>query len=116
MTVTDTVATSYLGIFSSIAASAAEAAAKRKEAENIEISRSHHFLPIAFETFGPINEVGSAFISALGHRTPPISDDPRETFFLVQRLSVAVQRFNAVSFINSFSNTCKQFVDQPRPT
>jgi len=105
-----------LGISSSIAASAAEAAAKRKEAKHIEICRSHHFFPIAIETFGPINEIGSAFISALGHRISLVTDDRHETFFLFQSLSVAVQRFNAVSFTNSFGNTCKQFVDQPRRT
>ena len=116
VTVTDTVAASYLGISSSSAASAAEAAAKRKEAKYIDICRSHHFFPIAFETFGPINEVGSAFISALGHRISLVTDDPRETFFLFQRLSVAVQRFNAVSFTNSFGSICNQFVDQPRRT
>jgi len=81
VTATDTVATSYMGISSSIAASAAEAAVKRKEAKYIEICRSHHFFPIAIETFGLINEVGLAFISALGHRISLVTDDPRETLF-----------------------------------
>jgi len=47
-----------------------EAAAKRKERKEekyIEIACNHHFLPIAFETFafetfGPINQVGADFI------------------------------------------------------
>ena len=43
-------------------------------------------------------------ISALGHRISPNADDPRETYFLFQRLSVAIQRFNAVCFANSFGN------------
>jgi len=49
-------------------ASAAEAAAKREEEKYIEIASNHHFFPIEFETFGPINQVGADFISALGHR------------------------------------------------
>jgi len=40
---------------SNCAASAAKAAAKRKEEKYIEIACNHHFLPITFETFGPIN-------------------------------------------------------------
>ena len=73
VTVTDTVAASYS---SSCAASAAEAAAKRKEEKYVDICRTHHFFPIAFETFGPINKVGSEFISALGQRLTRIAVDP----------------------------------------
>ena len=104
VTVTDTVAPSYLSISSACAASAAEAAAKRKEEKYTDIACSYHFFPIAFETFGPINQVGTDFISALGHRISCNTDDPRDTFFLFQRLSVAIQRFNAICFANSFGN------------
>jgi hypothetical protein len=116
VTVTDTVAASYLNGTSSCAGSAAEAAAKRKEDKYAEISCNYHFFPLAFETFGPINQVGSDFLSALGHRLSLISDDPRESSFLFQRLSVAIQRFNSVCFCNSFGNLPAQFFDQPRRT
>jgi len=49
---------------SACAASAAETVAKDKE-KYIEIVCNHHFFPIAFETFGGINQVGADFISAL---------------------------------------------------
>jgi len=62
---------------------------------------NHHFFPIAFETFGSSNQVGADFISALGHRISTHTDDPRETYFLSQRLSVTIQRFNAACFANS---------------
>jgi len=80
--VTDTVAPSYLSKSSVCAAWAAEAAAKRKEGKYIEIECNHHFFPIAFETFGPINQIGADFISALGHRIFTHTDDPRENIFL----------------------------------
>jgi len=51
-----------------------------------------------------INQVGADFISALGHRISTHTDDPRETSFLFQRLSVTIQHFNAVCFANSFGN------------
>ena len=92
VTVTDTVAASYVGISSSCAASAAEAAAKRKEEKYVEICRTHHFFPIAFETFGPINQVGSEFISALGYRLIRITDDPVK---LLSFSNVSQSRFSA---------------------
>ena len=69
VTVSDTVAPSYLSISSARAASAAEAAAKRKEEKYADIACNYHFFPIAFETFGPINQVGVDFIlgSRLSH-------------------------------------------------
>jgi len=89
---------------SACAASAAETADKRKEDKYIEIASNHHFFTIACETFGPINQVGADFISALGHRTSTHIDEQRKTFFHFQRLSVTSQRFNAVCFANSFAN------------
>jgi hypothetical protein len=116
VTVTDTVAASYLNRSATCAGSAAEAAATRKEEKYAEISNSCLFFPLAFETFGPINQKGCDFLSSLGHRLFLVSDDPRETSFLFQRLSVAIQRFNSVCFCHSFGNLPAQFLDQSRHT
>jgi len=62
--------------------------------------RNYHFFPITFEIFAPIS---TDFISADGHRISSNTDEPRETFFLFQRLSIAIQHFNAVCFANSFA-------------
>jgi hypothetical protein len=61
---------------SSCAASAAEAAAKRKKDKYTEISLTHPFVPIAFETFGPIDQIGTDFISSLRQIFTVITDDP----------------------------------------
>ena len=113
VTVTNTVAASYLARSSVCAASAA---ATRKEDKYIEISRVHLFFPIAFEIMGPINQVGQDFISELGRRISSSTDDPRETSFLFQRLSVALQRFNAVSFTYSFDLTQVDTAHLPKHT
>jgi len=97
-------ATAYLSISSACAASAVEAATKRKEDKYTENPCNYHFFTIVFESFGPINQVGTDFISALGHRISSITDGRRDKLFLFQRLFVAIQRFNAVCFGNSFSN------------
>jgi len=91
ITVTNTVAASYVAITS---ARAASAAAQGKEIKYAEITQTHLFYQLAFETMGPINVVGLEFISDLGHRTSRVTDDPRETSILFQRISVAIQRFN----------------------
>lgn len=104
MMVTDINAASHIAISSTCAAPAAEAAAQRKNTKYSDIARTYLFYPLAAETSGPTNEVGQHFISQLGHRIVSVTEDhPRETSFIFQRFSVAVQRFNAVFFTNSFS-------------
>jgi len=102
VTVTDTLAESYLATTSTVAGSAAEGAASRKELKYQAISSTHTFIPIAFETFGPINNKGISFLGELGRRLTDRSGDKRETSFLHQRLSIAIQRFNAICFHGSF--------------
>jgi len=65
---------------------------------------------------GPINQVGQDFISEVGRRMSSSTDDPRETSFQFQRLSVAVQRFNAVSFTYSFGLTQFEAAHLPKHT
>jgi hypothetical protein len=63
------------------------------------------FVPLAFETLGPINTAGIQFFSEIGRRLSAITGDKREGSYLFQRLSVTMQRFNAISFTNSFVPT-----------
>src|SRR6218665_1441800 len=76
------------------AGAAAEISPERKSAKYIAILPAYCFVPLAFETLGPINHEGMAFFNNLGHRLAQITGDSRETTFLYQRLSVAIQRFN----------------------
>jgi hypothetical protein len=54
------------------------------------------------ETLGPIGEDAQEFIRDIGHKITDITSDPRETQFLYQRLSVAIQRFGAVCLSETF--------------
>jgi hypothetical protein len=103
VTVTDTMADSYLANTSLVAGSAAEGAACRKELKYQLLANSHTFVPLAFETFGPINSKGISFLGELGRRLTRRSGDKRETSFLYQRLSIAIQRFNSICFEGSFA-------------
>ena len=98
VTVCDTLAASYVGSTSIEAGSAAEGAASKKMSKYLDLSHSYEFFPVAFETLGPLNSVGSDFISDIGKAMSRASGDPREASFLRQRLSIALQKHNAICF------------------
>jgi len=54
------------------------------------------FEPIAVETLSVFNASAIRLLNDLGRRISSISGDTRETSHLYQRVSVLVQRFNAV--------------------
>jgi hypothetical protein len=63
---------------------------------------THVFIPLALETLGPINSAGLNFISDMGRHLTSATGEQRETSYLFQRLSITIQRFNAVAFSGSF--------------
>src|SRR6218665_2733464 len=101
-TVVHTCAASYLSQTAISAGSAAEQDAIRKTAKYELLPATHVFVPIAFETLGPVNAEGAEFLSVLGRRISSVSGDQRETNFLLQRLSICVQRHNAIAFRGTF--------------
>src|SRR6218665_910712 len=100
-----TLAAAYLANTSTRASAAAEAAANRKQAKYQELSNTHIFTPMDLETLGPINNTGIDFISDLARDLTPSTGDPRESSFLFQRLSISVQRFNAVALRGPFTDS-----------
>ena len=100
--VTDIIADFYLHLSAACASSAADGAASRKEIKYVALDYSYTFIPLAIETYGPINNKGIKFLQELGRHLITISDDPRESAFLLQRISVTLQRFNAIAFSDTF--------------
>ena len=64
-------------------------------------SGSYVFQSIALETLDPVNESAAQFINDLGHKITSISADDKEEF---QRLSIALQIFNAILLHESFGS------------
>ena len=54
------------------------------------------------ESFDPICAEALTFLSELGRRMSVVTGDMRETTFLFQRLSIAIQRFNCILCKSSF--------------
>ena len=103
----DTFAPSHLAVTAAAAGGAARVAAERKDAKYAELARTYLFIPISCETLGPIHPLSLSFLRDLGRRIAAVTGDHREGAFLLQRLSIAIQRFNAVCFQGSFT----QFLD-----
>ena len=102
VTVADTVAESYLARSSVTAGAVSELAAARKTEKYSCLPPEFDFIPLAFETLGPPNSDAVDFIEAVGKRKREITGDHRESQFLFQRLSILIQKFNAVAFHGSF--------------
>jgi hypothetical protein len=101
VTIIDTFAPSYLAETSAAAGGAAEIAATRKQSKYAELQTRYCFTPIAIETMGPMDHEGLAFILELGRRLTRTTEDLQETFFLFQKISVTIQRFNAIACLGS---------------
>ena len=87
-------APSYAAISSVSAGLVTEQSSARKLAKYSELAINYIFVPIAMESFGPIRAEALTFLSELGRRISVVTGDMRETTFLFQRLSIAIQRFN----------------------
>jgi len=85
------------------AGAAADKAASSKETKYRQLANSHVFVPVAIETAGTWNHLAVELTQELGRRITAVTDDPRQTGFLFQRLSAALQRGNAVSFHSTFT-------------
>ena len=93
------------------AASVAETAADRKKAKYADIEQSHTFIPVALETLGPMCASAVEFVQDIGHKATEVTSKTRKTQLLFQRLSITVQRFNAVRLADTF--TCKTCEPSP---
>ena len=83
-------------------AAAADRTATNKTAKYTELSKTHRFTPVAIETGDSWNDLAMEFINVLGKRITAVTQDPRETQCLFQRMSVALHTGNAVGFQNTF--------------
>jgi hypothetical protein len=81
-TIIDTIAASYLTDTSSVADSASEAAATRKETKYASIAVSHIFTPIVVETLGPLNIAAAEFLTELAAVSlPSLKTSGKQPFY-----------------------------------
>jgi len=103
VTVADTYADSDLADTATTAGAAADKAAGNNEAKYRQLANSHIFVPVAIESAGTWNHQAVELVQEWGRRMTAVTEDTREATDLFQRLSVALQRGNAVSFHSTFT-------------
>ncbi|SRR6266536_1995094 len=91
----DSYAASHLAHTSERAGTAAEVAELAKRAKYCDLLSSVDFIPIALDTSGVWGKEGLKLMLEIGRRTAEMKNDPRSTAFLLQRISIALQRGNA---------------------
>ena len=64
----------------------------------------YHFVPITVETMGALGDKADSFLHELGRRLAVVSGDRRETNYLLQRVSIAIQRGNAACVLDTMDN------------
>ena len=108
----DTYAPSYLAQ-STMAAGAVTSQAEDWKKVKYSYLEGHPdicFIPIAYETSGVVSPLSLIFLKELGHRLSATTCDTESYSYLLQRLSVAVQRGNAASIIGTlFSPSSSDF-------
>ena len=82
----------------------------QKRAKYAHLDTSHHFVPFVVETSGVFGEAAVEFARDLGRRLHKATREPRSREFLLQRISVAVQRGNVAAVFGSMGRKLDSWV------
>jgi len=99
VTVPVTYAESHIGSTATKPGAAVQKSAQNKTDKYSKLASTHIFYPFAIETACTWHKMAIELTQEIGRRITTITEDTRDTLF--QRLSMAVQRGNAVSFHNT---------------
>jgi len=88
-------ATSYVWQNTLQAGSAVEAASVSRPS-TVRSPPRHMFFPVAVETLGPLSDEAHSLVAETDKKAALCTADARETKFLCQRISLAIQRSNAL--------------------
>ena len=100
-TCADTTCKSYVQSSSRVAGAAAERSENRKRTKYRFLENNYIFCPFAVETLGTFGEAALNLVKDLGKRIRDVTGEPRSRLFLTQRISVAIQRGNAIGILAS---------------
>ena len=81
------------------AASAAEGAEIRKHKKYSNLSNRFVFVPVAVETSGSWGKEGLQLMNLIGRKIGEVTGEKRSTSYLLQRLSIVIQRGNVSSIL-----------------
>ena len=78
-------------------------AEQRKRTKYLHLETTHHFVPVAVETLGPIGEEGRACLKELGRCIAATCFEPLSYQHLLQRVAAVIQRGNAAAVLGTIS-------------
>ena len=102
VTVVCPLADSYVATATRETGSVAQLAPDWKSSKYTDLDTRYSIQPVAVETLGPINDSFREFLFNLCRKISLQSGDDREGSVLFQRISVLIQRFNAIPLHDSF--------------
>lgn len=107
-TCVDTLAPSYIKQSSRKSGSLAKLAANRKRNHYRElIEQNYLFIPFVFETLGPWCDEALDVVRTLGSRIARCTGEPKSGLYLMQKISIIIQRLNAACIMSSLPSTEK---------
>ena len=95
VTVADTVCKSYVIQCSKNPGWAAQQKETKKISHYKDLANDYCFAPIAVESFGSWGSESLKLVKTIGRKIMEVTGEKRSTFFLLQRISMAIQRGNA---------------------
>ena len=104
VTCVDTFAPSYRSLAVQGPGTVAVRAESLKEEKYFDLLHTHEFAPIAVETSGVFGPRTLAFVKELGRRLGSHTGEEKACTYLIQRMSIAVQRGNAISILGNFGS------------
>ena len=100
-TCADTLAKSYVKGGSRNPGYAAQRRESHKRTLYKNLEANFHFVPVCVETLGTWGEEGLKLIKRIGELMQNVTGEKRSTSFLIQRISVAVQKGNAAAILGT---------------
>ena len=94
-TVVDNMAISYIDQASKRSGEAAARAEREKSDLYQELKKEYMFVPVAIETMGAWGQMGLKFFKEVGSKIQDVTREKKSSFYLFQRISIAIQRGNA---------------------
>ena len=86
---------SYVKKASKEAGSAAAGREDKKVEKYSNLSEFYHFVPVGVETYGAYGPQGIKLVKQIGKKIQDATGEKLSTFYLFQRISIAIQKGNA---------------------
>jgi len=106
-TCADTYAKSYISKTSLLCGSAAELREHQKKKKYRLLETNFIFIPVSIESSGSWGPQALSFIRKIGRKLIEYTGEPKSCAYLIQRISIAIQRGNAASILGTLPSTNK---------